>query len=288
MKTFLILFEGMWFVLLVAAIIFVVNLSSKKNYLLPFYKFLEKRIKSKRLLLLLLSAISGVLPIPGRTIISAAMLDTVSPNDDRRKHYGVINYLSTHHYYLWSPLEATVLIPLTVLGLSYFKFISIVLPLFIVVFTVIIFYVFFILKESDVVINNFNKAGKTKKLKWDLLLYVSLIIVISNIVKQYSESISNYIVENGSSVELAGALIFVSSFILGSSGKFAGIVSLLTSVFGLNYLPLFFSLGYSGYLISPMHKCLIINKKYFNLSIRHYVFLLLISTLLITVGYIST
>ena len=281
------LFEGIWFVLLVAIIIFVVNRSSKKNYLFPFYKYLEKQIKSKRMLLLLLSAISGVLPIPGRTIISAAMLDTISPNDNRRKHYGVINYLSTHHYYLWSPLEATVLIPLTVLGLSYFKFISIILPLFVVVFGVIMFYVFFILKESDVVINDFNKTGKVKKLKWDLLLYVSIVIIISNLIKQHSQTISNYIVENGSSVELAGGLIFVSSFMLGSSGKFAGIVSLLTTAFGIKYFILFFSIGYSAYLISPMHKCLIINKKYFNLSIRHYLFLILIGIVLITVGYIS-
>ena len=288
MKDFLILFDGVWFVLLVGIIIFIANLVNSKGYMMPMHHYLEKRIKSKRLLLFLVSCLSGVFPIPGRTIISAAMLDAISPNDERRKHFGIINYLSSHHYYLWSPLEASVLIPLSVLGISYLTFISSILPLLITLLLIIFYYVFFILKESDVVVNKKFEKLNYKKVKWNLLLYVFIVIVLSNVIKLYSDQITHYIINNSSSIFLAGVFVFISSFILGSSGKFAGIVSLLTTAFGIEYLILFFSLGYSGYLLSPTHKCLIISKKYFNLSIRHYVFLLLIATILITVGYMST
>ena len=287
MKDFLILFDGIWFVLLVGIIIFIANLVNSKGYMMPMYHYLEKRIKSKRLLLFLVSCLSGVFPIPGRTIISAAMLDAISPNDERRKHFGIINYLSSHHYYLWSPLEASVLIPISVLGISYLTFISSILPLLITLLLIIFYYVFFILKESDVVVNKKFEKVNYKKVKWNLLLYVFIVIVLSNVIKLYSDQITDYIINNSSSIFLAGVFAFISNFILGSSGKFAGIVSLLTTAFGIDYLILFFSLGYSGYLLSPTHKCLIISKKYFNLSMRHYLVLATISIILMLVGILS-
>lgn len=282
----MVLFEGIWFVAFVAGIIALTNWVNAKGYLIPFYNFLQKRIKSKRLLVALISAVSGVLPIPGRTIISAGALDTLAPNDDRRKNYGIINYLSTHHYYLWSPLEATVLIPLSVLGISYFKFISLIAPLLAIVIGVTIYYLFFVLKEEDVQINKIEKKASIAPMKWDVVFFVGLVIIIGNTVKLYSDVILEFLLQYNTSIFFAGLIAFITSFILGSSSKFAGITTLLVSVFGINYLPLLFSLGYSGYLISPMHKCLIITKKYFNLSMRLYLILLTISIALVTVGYL--
>ena len=282
----MVLFEGIWFVAFVAGIIALTNWVNAKGYLIPFYNFLQKRTKSKRLLVALISAVSGVLPIPGRTIISAGALDTLAPNDDRRKNYGIINYLSTHHYYLWSPLEATVLIPLSVLGISYFKFISLIAPLLAIVIGVTIYYLFFVLKEEDVQINKIEKKASIAPMKWDVVFFVGLVIILGNTVKLYSDVILEFLLQYNTSIFFAGLIAFITSFILGSSSKFAGITTLLVSVFGINYLPLLFSLGYSGYLISPMHKCLIITKKYFNLSMRLYLILLTISIALVTVGYL--
>lgn len=284
------LLNGMWFILLVAGIMVLTNLVNAKGYLVPFYKFLQKRIKSKRLLIALISAVSGVLPIPGRTIISAGALDTLAPNDDRRKNYGIINYLSTHHYYLWSPLEATVLIPLSVLGISYWQFLSMVAPLLVTVIAITLYYIFFQLKESDVVINKIEQVEQKVnpfKIKWDVLLFVGIVILAGNAIKMYSDSILDFLMLFNHSIFFAGVISFVSSFILGSSSKFAGVTTLLVSVFGINYLPLLFSLGYAGYLISPTHKCLVITKTYFNLSMRLYRILLVISAALIIVGYLS-
>lgn len=282
------LLEGIWFVPFVAAVMVLTNLVNAKGYFVPFYNFLQRRIKSKRLLIALISAVSGILPIPGRVVISAGALDTLAPNDERRKNYGIINYLSTHHYYLWSPLEATVLIPLSVLGISYFYFLSLIVPLLITIIGITLYYIFYVLKEEDIVINKveFKKESVVKNIKWDIVFLVALVIIVGNGIKMYSDTIVNFFMSFDNSIFFASLTAFATSFILGSSGKFAGITTLLVTIFGINYLPLFFSLGYSGYLISPTHKCLIITKRYFNLDMRLYRILLLIGTTLIIIGYL--
>lgn len=282
------LLEGIWFVPFVAAVMVLTNLVNAKGYFVPFYNFLQRRIKSKRLLIALISAVSGILPIPGRVVISAGALDTLAPNDERRKNYGIINYLSTHHYYLWSPLEATVLIPLSVLGISYFYFLSLIAPLLITIIGITLYYIFYVLKEEDIVINKveFKKESVVKNIKWDIVFLVALVIIVGNGIKMYSDTIVNFFMSFDNSIFFASLTAFATSFILGSSGKFAGITTLLVTIFGINYLPLFFSLGYSGYLISPTHKCLIITKRYFNLDMRLYRILLLIGTTLIIIGYL--
>lgn len=288
METIIKLLDGIWFVAFVAAIMFLTNLINAKGYFVPFYKFLQNKIKSKRLLVALISAVSGILPVPGRVIISAGALDTLAPDDKKKKNYGIINYLSTHHYYFWSPLEATVLIPLSVLGISYWHFMSLVAPLLITIIGIILYYIFYVIKEDDIVISKieYKKGSPVKSIKWDVVWLTALIIIVGNILKIYSDSIVNFFMAYNSSIFFASIIAFVTSFILGSSSKFAGITAILVTIFGLNYLPLFFALGYCGYLISPTHKCLIITKSYFNLSIELYKILLLISASLITVGYL--
>lgn len=289
METIIKLLDGIWFVGLVLAVMLLTNLVNSKGYFIPFYNYLERKIKSKRLLILMISVVSGILPIPGRVIISAGALDTIAPSDDRRKNYGIINYLSTHHYYLWSPLEATVLIPLSVLGISYFHFLSIVFPLLITIILITLFYIFYVLKESDIVINKIDhkKNVVIKNIKWDVLILTSAVIIVGNVIKIYSNSIVEFFMFFNNSIFLASFVAFATSFILGSSSRFAGITTLLVTIFGINYLPLFFALGYSGYLVSPMHKCLIITKSYFNLDMKLYKILLFISVILVTVGYLS-
>ena len=284
------LLDGIWFVFFVVGIMTLTSFINARGYFVPFYSFLERKVKSKRLLVALVSAVAGVLPIPGRTIVSAGALDTLTPDDSRRKNYGLINYLSAHHYYLWSPLEATVLIPLSVLGINYFQFLTIISPLLITLLLITLYYIFFVLEESDVVVNkmqhNKQNFNLLKSIKWDVAIFVTVVIVAGNTVKMYSDSMLDFMMAYNSSILFAGVIAFVSSFILGSSSKFAGITTLLVSIFGLNYLPLLFALGYAGYLISPTHKCLVITKTYFGLDMSFYKTLSFIGIALITVGYL--
>jgi hypothetical protein len=118
-----------------------------------------------------------------------------------------------------------------------------------------------------------------------LILIVAGIIVLGNVVGLYYNEIENYIKQfNGAQSILVASMVgFMASFLLGSSSKYASIMSLLTSIFGMKYFILFFTLEYSAYLISPSHKCLPIGQKYFHTGFFTYLKALIIwITLMLT------
>ena len=124
------------------------------NLFYPIYNFIAKSFNSNRFIVFLISCVTGVLPIPGRVTVSAGVLNTIAPKEkEKRKVYGIIDYLSTHHYYLWSPIEKSVIIPMAVLGISYWQFMYHMIPLLIITFVVILYYIFYVLKEDDVEIS---------------------------------------------------------------------------------------------------------------------------------------
>jgi hypothetical protein len=84
---------------------------------------------------------------------------------------------------------------------------------------------------------------------------------------------------------LISLLAFIASFSMGSSGKFAAITVLFTTIFGREYLLWFFTLDYVGYLITPVHDCVMIGKRYFGTSLKtYYTALIAWALLLITVA----
>jgi hypothetical protein len=107
---------------------------------------------------------------------------------------------------------------------------------------------------------------------------VAVIIILGNLAGSYYPMMENYIKQYStpSAILFVAMLGFLASFLLGSSAKYAGIVSLLTSVFGMHYFVLFFTLEYSAYLISPAHKCLPIGQKYFHTGFMTYLKALII------------
>ena len=68
----------------------------------------------------------------------------------------------------------------------------------------------------------------------------------------------------------ASLVAMVAAYIMGSSGKYAGMTSVLVSIFGPQYLVWFLCTEYSGYLVSPAHKCLMIGQQYFGTPIKKY------------------
>jgi hypothetical protein len=107
---------------------------------------------------------------------------------------------------------------------------------------------------------------------WELIWIVALVIILGNLVGSYYSVIESYIKQYSKPeyILVVSVISFLSSFMLGSSAKYASIVSLLTSVFGMQYFVLFFTLEYSAYLISPSHKCLPIGQKYFHTGFMTY------------------
>jgi len=92
--------------LVLLAIVMALSFIAKKTQVfLPVYIWIARAVKSKRGVVALISFVSGILPISGRVAISAGALDTIAPDDkEKRKSFGVIDYLSTHHFYFCSPL----------------------------------------------------------------------------------------------------------------------------------------------------------------------------------------
>jgi hypothetical protein len=307
------LLDKQQYVLLLALVMAISFIAKKTQVFLPFYSWIARTVKSKRAVVALISAVSGVLPISGRVAVSAGALDTIAPTDvKKRKNFGIIDYLSTHHFYFWSPLEATVIVPMAVLGLSYWELMSKLWPLLATSIIIILFYIFKILKEDDIeIVIPDKKNRKKEKEEWQkqadikadrrqlvdyakTLIFTSLVIILGNIVKANFDTIEAWVKSANESnlIVLVAVVGFLASFALGSSGKFAGFVGLSTSVFGPATLPLFFAVDYAGYMLSPTHKCLVVGKSYFKTPLKDYykaIFtlvgpLVLVGTLLYFVG----
>jgi len=288
----------------------------KKNNLFDSLFALIQKIKSKRAIVMLVSFFGGILPIPGRVLVSAGILDTIAPEERiPRAKFGIIDYISTHHFYLWSPLEKTVVLPMAALGISYGTFIGYVWPLVIISIIYILFYIFYILKEEDIILNLDNKTFNynhfwlgtmplffgifllifgippwyvfpvitlwyiiyTRTSVKEALGYINIeLVIVLTIVILVGGYVQNNIAPfeqllgNNLSLFLASLVAIGLSFVMGSSGKYAGIVAILVSIYGIQYLVWFLVLEFAAYNLSPTHKCTHIGRMYFGTKYIDY------------------
>lgn len=153
------LIKDLSYLWMVFFIMIVAGLAKEYDLFAPAYAYVKNTFRSNKFVVVLLSALGGVLPIEGRVTVSAGLLDTVAPaKGEGREKFGIVDYLATHHYYLWSPLEKTVILPIAAFGLTYAAWIIKVLPLLIVSFGFIFLYIWYQIKDEDVAIKpvNFN------------------------------------------------------------------------------------------------------------------------------------
>ena len=281
-----IILNNQWYVLYLACIMIMSAYVQRNGLIYPLLNKLTVFVPSKRLFVVITSAVAGVLPIAGRVSVSAGILDTIAPKDDRRKHYGILDYLSTHHYYLWSPFEKSVIIPMAVLSLSYAEFMQLMWPLTVIAIVVPFVLIFTLLKEDDVIIQTQQRAyAQVEWVNWQLLTAVMVIIMLGNYVREHTDIIKTYLEDNDLSIVSAAWIGFAASFLLGSSSRFAAFTAILASIFGVEFLPLFFAIDYTGYMLSPTHKCFAIGKMYFNTSfVTYYTHIILLCSLIIAVA----
>ena len=281
-----IIFNNQWYILYLAGIMVASAYVQRNGLIYPLLNKLTVFVPSKRLFVVATSAVAGILPIAGRVSVSAGILDTIAPKDDRRKHYGILDYLSTHHYYLWSPFEKSVIIPMAVLSLSYAEFMQLMWPLTVIAVVVPFVLIFTLLKEDDVIVQTQKQAfAKVEWVNWQLLVTVAILIMLGNYAREHTDIIKAYLENNDWSI-ISGAWIgFAASFLLGSSSRFAAFTAILASIFGVQYLPLFFAVDYTGYMLSPTHKCFAIGKMYFNTSlVTYYTHIILLCSFIIAVA----
>ncbi len=289
------LLKNQIYLLYLLGVMIISGIIKEKGYFTNLFNYIVNRVKSKKGVVALISLFSGILPIPGRVVVSAGILDTVAPkNKKSRSKFGIIDYLATHHYYLWSPLEKTIILPIATLNLTYLGVIRHIAPLLLITLLYIIYYIVFILRENDIEIqrNALSKKNEgsvdiKKYINWNLLLTVFVVIVLSNIISTYHDYFLGYI-SYYPNLYISMCLGFLSSVALGSSGKFIGITVLLTQLFGIEYFTMFFAVEYAGYLISPIHKCVAIGKMYFGTPINEYIKVLGVwAVLIILIGMLT-
>lgn len=269
-----------WQYVVALAMVLVLSYQAKKyDIFQPFYKFLARKVKSKRAVLAITSATTSVLPINGRTVISGGILQTLAPEDERRKKFAVIDYINAHHFYFWSPLEASVLLPMAALHITYWSFFGHVWPMLMTLIICALAYTFGVIKEEDVDIvikdkRSIQKLDAKKYLKEGAItvLLVALLAIAGNILNYNSAWVDSFMHNIDKEGILFPILIvsFAISWLLGSSEKFSGITGLVASIFGLTYLPIIFAVNWCGYILSPMHKCMLLGKRFFGADWKDY------------------
>ena len=156
---------GLGYLWMVFFIMISAGLAKEYQLFAPAFAYVRNTFRSNKFVVVILSAIGGILPIEGRVTVSAGLLDTVAPKDGPgREKMGIIDYLATHHYYMWSPLEKTVILPIAAFGLTYATFIGMIAPLLVVSFGFISWYIWNQVKEEEVVITpgNFKMSAVTR------------------------------------------------------------------------------------------------------------------------------
>ena len=291
------LINNQWYLFYLAGIMVVAGYAKHYNWFFPIYQFVVNRVQSKRAVVAMISALTGMLPIPGRVSVSAGVLDTISSDDPKsRQKLGMIDYLSTHHYYLWSPLEKTIILPMAAFGLTYWAMLSYMWPLLVGCLGVVLYYLFVVLKEEDVNIipaelkpdRRDGVPDPTTLVDWQLIGLLALIIIFGNFAREYTSEIKQFVDDSGLTIVQMSIISFIGSFFLGSSSRFAALTVVATTIFGIEYLAWFFALDYAGYILSPVHKCVFIGWSYFKTPIiTYYKALLLMCVIVILFSLIT-
>lgn len=148
-----VLLKDIKYLWMIVFIMIAAGLAKEYQLFAPAYAYVRNVFRSNKFVLVILSAIGGILPIEGRVTVSAGLLDTVAPKCGHgREKMGIVDYLSTHHYYLWSPLEKSVVIPIAAFGLTYGAWLGMIWPLLVATLAFIGWYIWYQVKDEEIAI----------------------------------------------------------------------------------------------------------------------------------------
>lgn len=169
------LIKGQVYLFLIVFVMMIAGMVKENSLFDDVFCFFEQNLKSKKAVVAVVSAITGLLPIKGRVTVSAGLLEALAPDKGccGREKFGPIDYVSTHHYYFWSPLEKTVILPMAAFGLTYTAFMGIIWPLLAVSVAFIISYLVWGVKESEIELNDCTRQIKVSRITRYVLPYVA-------------------------------------------------------------------------------------------------------------------
>jgi len=177
------IFSGQIYLFLIVFVMMIAGMIKDNNLFSDVFSFLKRSMKSNRAIVALFSALTGILPIKGRVTVSAGLLDTMAPKKPAsRSKFGPIDFMATHHYYFWSPLEKTVILPMAAFGLSYGAFIGIIWPLLAMTFVYTLSYLIFFVKDTDIKLKRGEDEIKISRITRYVFPYIlGLTAVISGV-----------------------------------------------------------------------------------------------------------
>jgi hypothetical protein len=174
-----ILYEGQDFVLFLILIMISTNIMKEKMLMIDTIGLLGTYISNRKIMIFLTSLFFGILPIPGRIVLGSSVLNSMT-KQKMSYRIGVLEYLSTHHYYFWSPLEKTVIVPMSILGISYMSYISVVWPVIALSVAFLIVYLWFFVPEEDILIKFPSSFKWINIFKYTLPIFVFIGVVAFN------------------------------------------------------------------------------------------------------------
>lgn len=216
------------------------GLAKEYSLFAPAYAYIKNTFRSNRFVVVILSAIGGILPIEGRVTLSAGLLDTVAPWSGKgRQKMGIVDYLATHHYYLWSPLEKTVILPIAAFGLTYATWIGLIAPLLIVSLAFISWYIWYQVKDEEVAISpgNFKLSSVIRNVlpmfvaigayiyneNWMVGCFGFLTLYYVFITQQWSpKKLFEYV--KFDVLAIVGVVIMIGNFMKSNSGAFEEVI----------------------------------------------------------------
>jgi len=117
--------------------------------------------------------ILGMLPIPGRIVLVNFLLDSVIDKENiKSERIGFLSYLATHHYYLWSPIETSIIISMGILKISYKQMLIYTFYPLLSYIIFFFFYLIFFMKED-----NFKKVEFNCKIDCKNLIDIAIISI---------------------------------------------------------------------------------------------------------------
>lgn len=314
-------------IFILLCVMVIAGVFKERGAMASVYGLLKERIKSKIALVALLSLIFGVVPITTRIGFTCGMLDAVQDKSKNNQKMGTIAYLASHHYYLWSPLEKSIIITCGVLGISYMSFMQVMLIPALIAMVFSIVYIFASVTEEEIYLTEAREVSKGNIIDiallfvaicaamfvspviafgvyagylvlrykafdkawidWKILAITAVVVASGMVFDQFNKAAVGFLSDSAKTYGLIVAVFgaYILSFIMGSSAKFAAVTGMLTKVFGMHLLPLFYLVDYAGYLISPNHKCVAIGKLYFKTPVGMYFMpIVLLSLILIAYG----
>lgn len=137
-------------VLMLAAVMGISTMLRNSQATWKLYSTLNRNIKSKKLMLSILTLILGVIPIPGRIMLTCGVLSSLAKKDEDNSKMGILAYLASHHYYLWSPMEKSIIIVCSIMGITYGTFMGYMWLPAVIGIVLAALYIFFGIKESEI------------------------------------------------------------------------------------------------------------------------------------------